>query len=75
MKLNKNMGTSDRIIRLTFAVIVAVLYFTEIISGTVAVVLGILAVVFLVTSIFSFCPLYLPFKLSTRKKRIINHPI
>ena len=66
--MTKNMGTIDRIIRFIFAVAVAVLYFTGVISGTLANILGILAVVFLVTSIVGFCPLYAPFKLSTVKK-------
>lgn len=66
--MTKNMGTVDRIIRFVFAVAVAVLYFTGVISGTLAIILGILAAVFLVTSIVGFCPLYAPFKLSTAKK-------
>ena len=68
MKLNKNMGNTDRIIRVVLALVVAVLYFTNVISGTLALILGILAVVFLLTSLVSFCPLYLPFKFSTDKE-------
>jgi len=68
MKLRKNMGSLDRIIRITFAAVVAVLYFNGTISGTLALILGILAVIFLFTSVFAFCPLYLPFKFSTTKK-------
>jgi uncharacterized membrane protein YtjA (UPF0391 family) len=68
MKLNKNMGTLDRIIRLVIAAVIAVLYFTGVLSGLAAIILGILAVVFVATSLVSFCPLYLPFGLSTRKK-------
>ena len=66
--MTKNMGTVDRVIRAVFAVAVAVLYFAGIISGIVAIILGILALVFLLTSIFGFCPLYTPFKFSTNKK-------
>lgn len=66
--MTKNMGTVDRVIRAVFAVAVAVLYFAGIISGIVAIILGILAIVFLLTSIFGFCPLYTPFKFSTNKK-------
>jgi Na+(H+)/acetate symporter ActP len=65
--MKKNMGNTDRIIRVLVAVVVAVLYFTNQISGTLAVILGLLAVVFVLTSVMSFCPLYLPFKLSTKK--------
>mgnify|MGYP001363876238 CR=1 FL=1 len=63
----KNMGTVDRIIRAVFAVAVAVLYFTGVISGTWAIILGVLALVFLATSIVGTCPLYMPFKFSTNK--------
>lgn len=68
MKLNQNMGTLDRIIRLVVASLIAVLYFTGNLSGLAAIILGILAVIFVATSLISFCPLYLPFGLSTRKK-------
>ena len=66
--MTKNMGTIDRIMRIVFALLVAALYFTGVISGTLAIILGILAAVFLVTGIVGFCPLYLPFKLSTVRK-------
>ena len=62
----KNMGTVDRVLRVALAILVAVLYFTGVISGTVALILGVLAVVFLLTSFVGTCPLYLPFGLSTR---------
>ncbi len=63
----KNMGTVDRVVRAVFAVAVAILYFTGTISGTVAIILGVLALVFLATSLVGTCPLYIPFKLSTKK--------
>jgi Inner membrane protein YgaP-like, transmembrane domain len=66
--MTKNLGTVDRIIRIVAAVAIAVLYFTGVISGTLAIILGILAVILLATSIIGFCPLYAPFKLSTIKK-------
>lgn len=62
------MGSTDKIIRIAIAVIIAILYFTNTISGTVALVLGAFAVIFLLTSFISFCPLYYPFGISTRKK-------
>jgi hypothetical protein len=68
MKLNKNMGTLDRIIRVAIAVVIAVLYFSGNLSGLTATVLGILAVIFVITSLVSFCPLYILFGLSTCKK-------
>jgi hypothetical protein len=68
MKLAKNMGTTDRIIRFVLAAIFAVLYFTGTVSGTFGIVLLVLAVVFALTATLTFCPLYLPFGLSTRTK-------
>jgi hypothetical protein len=52
------MGTTDKIIRLALAAVVAVLYFTGTISGTLAIVLGVFAIIFALTSLISFCPLY-----------------
>jgi hypothetical protein len=66
--MKKNMGTIDIAIRILVAVIIAVLYFTNVIAGTLGIILLILAAVFVLTSLLSFCPLYLPFGLSTRKK-------
>lgn len=65
--MKKNMGNADRIIRVLIAVAVAALYFTNQISGTLAIILGLVAVVFILTSTISFCPLYSLFKLSTKK--------
>lgn len=66
--MKKNMGTVDRIIRIILAIVVAVLYFTGQITGIAAIILGILALIFVVTSAIGFCPLYVPFKISTIKK-------
>ena len=66
--MKANMGTIDKVIRIALAVLVGVLYFTGQISGTVAIVLGILAIVFVLTSLISFCPLYLPFGISNKSK-------
>ena len=66
--MKKNMGTIDRALRVVAALAVGVIWYLGVISGTVAIVLGILAVVFVLTSLISFCPLYLPFALSTRGK-------
>lgn len=66
--MKKNMGTIDKVIRILVAILIAGLYFANIVSGTVAIILLILAGVFILTSFISFCPLYLPFGLSTRKK-------
>ncbi len=66
--MKPNMGTVDRSIRAILAVAIAALYFTGRISGTVAIVLCIFAVAFVVTSLVGWCPMYLPFGLSTRKE-------
>ena len=65
--MKKNMGSADRIIRAIVAAIITVLYFTETITGTLGIVLLVLAGVFLLTSFMSFCPLYAPFGMSTCK--------
>ncbi len=67
--MKKNMGTTDRVIRVLIAAVIAVLYFTNTISGTLAIVLALLGLVLLLTSLVSICPLYLPFKISTQKKQ------
>jgi hypothetical protein len=65
----KNMGGVDRIVRIIVAAIIAVLYYTGTISGTVGIILLILAGIFLLTSIVSVCPLYFPFKIKTNKNK------
>ena len=67
--MKKNMGSADRISRIIFAIIIGVLYFTKAIEGTAALVLGVLAFVFILTSFISFCPLYVLFGFSTCKKK------
>ena len=67
--MTKNMGVADRAIRTLVAVAIAILYFAGGISGTTAVVLGIIALVFLLTSLVSFCPAYVPFKINTARKK------
>lgn len=66
--MKKNMGSMDKGIRISLAVIIAILYFTNQITGVTAIVIGIFAVVLLLTSVVGFCPLYAPLKLSTLKK-------
>ena len=66
--MKPNMGTTDKILRILVAIILIGLYFANIISGTIAIVLLVIAGVFILTSFISFCPLYFPFGISTRKK-------
>ena len=66
--MKKNMGTIDKVVRLLAAIVVIGLYVGNVISGTVASVLLIVAGIFIATSFLSFCPIYFPFGFSTRKK-------
>ncbi len=63
--MKKNMGNTDRIVRFIIAAIFVALYFTGTVTGTIGIVLLVLAGVFVLTSFVSFCPLYAPFGLST----------
>lgn len=65
--MKKNMGTTDKVIRIFLAIVVGILYYTNVISGTLAIVLGVLAGVFILTSFISFCPLYALFGFNTSK--------
>ena len=56
--MKKNMGPADRIIRITAAIVFAVLYFTGTVTGAFGVVLIVLGGIFVVTSLIGFCPLY-----------------
>ena len=66
--MKQNMGTLDRLIRFILAVIIGILYFTGQISGTAAIVLGIIAIAFILTSAVGHCPAYIPLKMSTKKE-------
>jgi len=66
--MKKNIGTVDKVIRILVAVVIAVLFYTQVITGTLGIVLLALAVIFVITSFISFCPLYLPLGINTGKK-------
>lgn len=68
--MKKNIGTLDSIIRLVLVVIIGILYLTDVIAGTTAIILGIIALIFLVTALISWCPLWWIFGISTRKKKL-----
>ncbi|MBS0010140.1 MAG: DUF2892 domain-containing protein [Bacteroidales bacterium] len=63
--MKKNMGTADRIIRVIIAALIAVLFFTGVIEGTLGIILLVVAAVFVLTSFISVCPLYMPFGIKT----------
>jgi hypothetical protein len=66
--MKKNMGTLDKSLRILVAIVFSILYFTDTITGTLGIILLILGIVFLLTSLVSYCPLYTPLKISTAKK-------
>ncbi len=63
------MGNADKTLRIMSAIVIAALYFTNVISGTAAIILGIIALAFVLTSLMGFCPLYFPFNISTTKNK------
>jgi hypothetical protein len=66
--MKNNMGLADKMIRILIAAAVVILYYTNVISGTLAIILLIVSGIFILTSLISICPLYLPFGISTRGK-------
>lgn len=64
-----NMGLLDRGVRIILALVIQGLFFTNVLTGLLAIVLVVLSDVFVLTSLFGFCPLYLPFGLTTCKKK------
>ncbi len=67
--MKKNMGSTDKGIRIVIALVIAALYYFNVIEGMLAYVLMAFALIFLLTSFISFCPLYLPFGINTCKKK------
>jgi len=67
--MKKNMGGIDKVVRILIALVIVILAFTKVISGTLAIVLLILSGIFILTSLISFCPLYLPFGINTGKTK------
>jgi hypothetical protein len=67
--MKKNMGTIDKAVRLIVAAVILLLYFTSVISGTLAIVLLALVAIFAITSLIGVCPLYMPFGINTLRKK------
>jgi hypothetical protein len=65
--MKRNMGVADRIVRFIIAAVIVVLGITGVISGTLLIILGIVAAAFVITSILGVCPIYLLFRMSTRR--------
>jgi hypothetical protein len=66
--MKKNVGTIDKMIRIAIAITILIMYYTNLISGTTAIIGLSLSIIFILTSLIGFCPLYFPFKISTKKK-------
>ena len=67
--MKTNVGTVDTVVRILIALIVIGLYYMNVITGTLAIVLLVLAGVFIITGLIKFCPLYLPFGINTSKNK------
>ena len=67
--MKKNMGTADKVIRILIAVVIVVLFFTGQISGLLAIILMVFAIIFIITGFVSSCPLYSFLGISTIKKK------
>ena len=66
--MKKNVGSTDKVIRIILAVIGVVLFLTNVVSGTLGYIVLAISAILVITSIISFCPLYLPFGINTGKK-------
>jgi hypothetical protein len=67
--MKANMGSTDKMVRIIVAIVIAILFFTNVISGTLGIILLILAGVFVLTSLISFCPLYPLVGMNTKKSK------
>ncbi len=67
--MKANIGTVDKVIRILVAVAIVALYFTNVISSTLAIILLALSAVFAITVVLGFCPLYIPLAISTKRKK------
>jgi hypothetical protein len=66
--MKKNLGTTDRVLRTLAALVIGYLLYNGTLTGTLEVILGIVAIALLLTSMISFCPVYALLKISTKKK-------
>ncbi len=69
MIMKRNLSNLDKVIRILAAIVIAVLYFTHRISGTTALVLGIIALALVITSFINFCPIYWSIGISSFQRR------
>ncbi len=67
--MKANIGSSDKLIRLGVAIVLIVLFYLEIITGTLGIIALLVALLLTVTSLINFCPFYSIFKINTAKKK------
>jgi hypothetical protein len=67
--MKKNMGSTDSLIRIVLAVVLLLLLFTKVITGSFAIIAGVAVAILLLTAFVRFCPLYLPFGVRTNKDK------
>ena len=67
----KNMHSIDRLVRVLLAIIIGFLIINGTLTGTSGIILGIISIIFLVTGIISFCPLYRVLGISTAKNKTV----
>ena len=67
--MKKNLSQADRIVRIILAAVLAVMFFTNVITGTLGIILLVLAVVFVATSFISWCPIYAALGIKTLKDK------
>ncbi len=70
--MKANMGKTDKTIRLIVALTLVTLYFTNVITGNLGIVLLAFAVILLITTLINFCPLYTPWGINTNKKKLTH---
>jgi hypothetical protein len=68
--MKANLGMADKVVRILAAVAIGILYFTNVITGTAAIILLIVAIILVLTSLISFCPIYYLLGIKTRKKTV-----
>lgn len=67
--MKKNVGAIDKVVRVAIALLIGVLIYTKVLTGTLAIVLGIISIIFVATSLFGFCLLYTLLGISTCKRK------
>lgn len=66
--MKRNVGNVDRWVRILLAIAIVAMIIGDVLSGTLAIILGVVAALLLLTSAMGFCPVYFPFKISTHKE-------